>query len=135
MASGALVLAPDEVADLLVLELLRGALVGLLALVKDVLLHPVDRCVAVRAHPRGRSLFEHNKNTEDVHLSSLSSFASPAAPPPAISFSCACRDQASSMHSCAVGAGRTLFPIPLKKPPDSFLSSVRSCSCSVMVVQ
>ena len=47
MASGALVLAPDEVADLLVLELLRGALVGLLVLAEDVFLYPVSRCMAI----------------------------------------------------------------------------------------
>ena len=44
LASLALVLATDEVRDLLVLGLLDGALVVLLALAKEVLLDVVDAC-------------------------------------------------------------------------------------------
>lgn len=58
--SGVLVFPPEEVAHLLVLELLRRALVVLLALAKDVLLHPVDRCDAYEhARARARTIQAH----------------------------------------------------------------------------
>ena len=44
LAAGVLVLATNEVGDLLVLGLLHGALVALLALAKEVLLNVVDAC-------------------------------------------------------------------------------------------
>ena len=43
-AAGVLVLATDEVGDLLVLGLLHGALVALLALAQELLLDEVDAC-------------------------------------------------------------------------------------------
>ena len=47
MTGRVLVRLADRVADLLVLELLRGALVGLLVLAEDVFLYPVNCCVAI----------------------------------------------------------------------------------------
>jgi hypothetical protein len=44
LAAGVLVLATNEVGDLLVLGLLNGALVVLLALTEEVLLNIVDAC-------------------------------------------------------------------------------------------
>jgi hypothetical protein len=44
LAAGVLVLATDEVGDLLVLGLLHGVLVALLALAQELLLDEVDAC-------------------------------------------------------------------------------------------
>lgn len=105
---GALVLPANEVADLLVLGLLHGALVVLRALAEEFLLYEINTCCKRMSVSSGLAgVFERD---EGLPLSSASSSFSPCAPPPPALLS--------------------LSPRPPRKPPDppsDFCSVLEGC--------